>query len=271
VTNGDDRRKDLAWAYYLQGYRLHWEMTRESNRLARDMFSRATEIRPDFARAYAHLSLTLIIAWLNGWDSTVSLETIDSAAQTAVHIDGEDYDNLWSRALAHLYSKNFDEAFVFYNRARDAAESQGAPPINLAALDIDRADALLFAGEPEAQAVQDAIRLATNAIRVNESPRWFHWTLGWAHYEAGYFGNEQTNSQRAIEELSRFRRPDTLVTKNLIAAYAANGQVEEAQRLGRGFLGNNQGYTTGLEDRWPYRNPKRLERFKGHLRQAELP
>jgi tetratricopeptide (TPR) repeat protein len=277
VTNGADLdygQVDLAWGYYLHGYRFHWELTREANRDSRAMFTRATEIRPNFARAYGHLSYSHLIAWLYGWDATddqVSLENVTLFANRATEIDSEDYDNWWSQGLAHSYSKRFGTVFGVYNQAIERARTQGAPPIGVAAINIDYADALYFAGEPEEESVHQAIDIAKEAIQVSHAPRReFHWTLGWAYYEAAYFGDAQANYERALQELSYIRRSDTLVTKNVIAVKVAMGQVAEARQIAERFLAANQGYTTDLEDRWPYRNPDRLKRFKDHLKEAGL-
>jgi hypothetical protein len=60
-------KRDLAWDYYLQGFRLHNRMTRPAVREAIRMFQKAVRLSPDFARAQGHLSYTLLTAWQNDW------------------------------------------------------------------------------------------------------------------------------------------------------------------------------------------------------------
>jgi tetratricopeptide (TPR) repeat protein len=271
---------DLAWEYYLQGFRLHWLATPETNREAREMFVKASKIRPDFARAYAHLSFTLLVAWLNGWDSApgtknskVSLKKIVQYAEQAVEVGGDDYDNLWSLGLAYVYSGRHDEAVKVYNTAIKNAKAQGAAAINVHAIRIDLADALMFAGEPEEESVRKAIDIANKALTAGPTPqRWFKWTLGWCYYEAGFYGNEEENCLKAHEALSSFRRPDTLATKALVAVKVALGREDEARKLAFDFMNTdaNSGYDIELERRWPYRNEKRRERYMNHLQRAGL-
>ena len=280
---------DLAWEYYLQGFRLHWLVTPEANREARAMFVKAAKIRPDFARAYAHLSFTLLVAWLNGWDSPpgvkntkVSPKNIMKYAEEAVDIGGEDYDNLWSLGLAQTYSGRLDEAVATYKKAIKNARAQDAAPINIAALKIDLADALMFSATDDdkgEKTVHEAIKLAREALSASQTPqRWFHWTLGWLLYEAGYYegrkGNteaEKEYSRQALEALSRFRRPDTLVSKLLIAVNMSLGSGSFASNMATEFLKANPDYTPEIEDRWPYLpNSERHARYKNHLLAAGL-
>src|SRR5262245_28050457 len=60
---------DIAWEYYLQGFRLHHRMTREANLEAIRMFEQAVKLKQDgdFARAYSHWSFTLLTGLLNDW------------------------------------------------------------------------------------------------------------------------------------------------------------------------------------------------------------
>ena len=273
---------DRAWEFYLQGYRLHRMVTRSANREACDLFREAFKIRPDFARAYGMLSFALLIAWLNGWDTPtatadpeVSLGRIGDHAATAVGIDESDYDNHWSMAAAHLYGSRYVEAFNAYDRAiRDAEVQQGAN-VNQASLRIEQADAWLLAGRPDKYSEQESVAQAIDAARqaldtTTNAPSWFHWTLGWAYYEAGYFEDETGNGQRAVNVLSRFKRPDILARKHLIAAKVAANQIDEARILADEYLTANPSYTLALEDRWPYRNDERRQRLKDHLAAAGM-
>lgn len=269
---------DLAWEYYLQGFRLHWLATPETNAEARQMFVRASKIRPDFARAYAHLSFTHLVAWLNGWDSPpgarnskVSMRRIREYAQKAVDLGKDDYDNLWSLGLSQAYSGEHDAAIKTYETAIKLAKAQRGAPINIHALHIDLADVLMFRGDEKA--VFRAVDLAEKALNAGPTPqRWFTWTLGWCYYEAAFFRDNARYYARANEALSGFRRPDTLATKILIAVKVAIGETDEAQRLARDFMNAkaNSHYTLELEKRWPYKDPERFERYIGHLKMAGL-
>ncbi|MGE3830559.1 MAG: tetratricopeptide repeat protein, partial [Parvibaculaceae bacterium] len=235
-----------------------------------------------FARGYAHLSFTHLVAWLNGWDSPpdsrkgkVSMKKVREYADKAVGRDKEnaDYDNLWSLGLAQVYGGELDEAIKTYERAIKNARAQGAAPINIHAIRIDLADAYMFKGGEKN--IDKAIDLARKALEAGPTPqRWFKWTLGWCYYEAAFIKNDSSYYELAHEALSGFKRPDTLAAKVLIATKIALGRKEEAQRLAAGFMAT-QGYTLKLEERWPYpkddANAARFENYVGHLREAGLP
>src|SRR5262245_20931874 len=99
-----------AFEYYLQGFRLHSLMSRKGNVQAQEMFKLAIEESPEFARAYGHLAYTRLMAWLNGWtDSNKPPADIRALAHTATSIDGDDYDNIWSKAGVYLYTARFQK------------------------------------------------------------------------------------------------------------------------------------------------------------------
>ncbi|MGH6930544.1 MAG: hypothetical protein ACREEV_19685, partial [Dongiaceae bacterium] len=94
-----------AHEYYLQGFRLHSQMTEKSNALAQVMFKLASKEHPKYARAIGHLAYSRLIAWLSGWiDTPEPPSDLRKLADKAVALDPEDYDNLWTQAGVHLYT-----------------------------------------------------------------------------------------------------------------------------------------------------------------------
>jgi hypothetical protein len=197
-------------------------------------------------------------------------------AAMAAGLGDDDYDNHWSLGTAYLYAKKFDAFSAEYDKATALAGATYVPVICRLCLQVDVADALFFAvpsGSIADQAAQFKLAVATtrkamdDAIaQVADDPkrhRW-NWTLGWAHYEADELAE-------SLNALLTFRNPHDLICKNIIATYAADGQLDAASPYVEDFRARNPGYTLAVEDRWPYRDPKRLERWKGHLRKAGLP
>jgi adenylate cyclase len=77
-----------AYDYYLRGTASFWTYTEEANAQARQMFEKAVALDPQYAAAYAALSLTHMMDWLY-WDSLrFPLEQILTLAQRAVELDG---------------------------------------------------------------------------------------------------------------------------------------------------------------------------------------
>jgi tetratricopeptide (TPR) repeat protein len=303
-------KSDMAWDYYLQGFRLHNRLTKEANREATKMFQQAIRLRRDFARAYGHLSYTLLVAWQNDWidpkdaqalcakvmdeidtlprsvkgvvrkvrrtrsakdalDNFVEIVVTFYAAK-AVGYDEEDYDNHWSLGSAHLISRRHSLAIAAYDKALALARAQKAPLVNQASLQVDRADALFLSAGPD-RAGQRQIARAINDTQdamkqVPNDPKRQHWnwTLGWAYYEAGDY-------VRSLDALLQFRNPPDAILKNLIATYVALGLTERAQQVAKEFLARNPNYDLSLENRRSYRDSKRRQLWKSHLRAAGLP
>jgi tetratricopeptide (TPR) repeat protein len=202
-------------------------------------------------------------------------------AAKAVQLDPSDYDNVWSWASALIYNKCFDEGLAQYERAIYLAENQLVPPpeVNVASLHVDRADALFFTarGDVEEEGetwIREAIEETERAIkRVPLDPKrsYWNWTLGWAYYELGFFDHGPACYAQSLALLQQFRNPIDLILKNIMANYAALGEMESAQRLAADFLSRNPDYDLSIEGRWPYRDVARLQSWKTHLSLAGLP
>ena len=269
-----------AFEYYLQGFRLHSQMTRKGNAQAQEMFKLATEEAPDFARAYGHLAYTRLLAWLNGWIGSSKPPTdIRALAEKAVKLDGDDYDNLWSKAGVCIYTAKhqkdvnaaFKQGFELFKCAIDAAPKR-AIDFNIDGLRVDLADAKFFAGAKGLADIEEAIETTKAAIdNVEEDhPRRFLWSLGWAYYERAYFTKDREDYVKSLDALLQISNPTDTIIKNIIASKVALGWIIPARRLARDFRCRNPNYTLAIEERWPYRDPKRLQRWQGHLGSSTL-
>lgn len=275
-----------AFEYYLQGFKEHSHMTRRHNQLAQDMFKAAIKEDPNFARALGHLAYTRLIAWLNGWDTspTPPDDLRDQAAQ-ASDLDPDDYDNVWSQAGVYFYTAKYQSrrtaAFraglaLFDNAIDMARTAENAIGHNIDGLLVDKADALFFMART-GENVDEAIQIIADAVsRIGDNhPSRFLWSLGWAHYERAAFRDDPSEAEadlmRSLEALLRINNPDGAVQKNLIATYGALGWWKPACRVAAEFRGRHPNYTVAIEDRWPYAESRRLNRWKGHLVKAGLP
>jgi hypothetical protein len=269
-----------ALEYYLQGFRLHSLMTRKGNAQAQEMFKQATKEDPKFARAYGHLAYTRLMGWLSGWiPSSTPPADLRTLADKAVKVGGADYDNLWSKAGVYFYTAKFQpnpnaafrEGFDLFDQALDAAPKD-AIDFNLDGLRVDIADAKFFAGANGLADINQAIKTIQTAIdRLNpDYPRRFLWSLGWAYYERAYFTEKKDDYIKSLDALLQISNPTDTIVKNIIASKAALGWTAPAQRLAREFRARNPDYTLALEERWPYRDAKRLRRWQGHLGSSSL-
>jgi hypothetical protein len=269
-----------ALEYYLQGFRLHSQLSSKANLQAQEMFQLARKEHPKYARAIGHLAYTKLNAWLNGWiDTPEPPEDLRALADKAVELDPEDYDNHWSQAGIYLYTAKFQKsraaackaAMKSYATALSKAEKQ-AIPFNLNGLRVDVADAKFFTAA-KIEDIDEAIDITLTAIAsVNSKhPRRFLWTLGWAHFERAHFSASHADYIASLDALLKISRPSDNIIKNIIANYVALRWIKPAERLAHDFMCRNPKYTLAHEDRWPYLDAKRLKRWKDHLRQAGLP
>jgi hypothetical protein len=269
-----------AFEYYLQGFRLNSQMTKKGNAQAQEMFRLATKEAPNFARAHGHLAYTRLLAWLNGWiPSSNPPADLRTLAEKAVKLDGEDYDNLWSKAGVSIYTAKyqkdanaaFKQGFELFGRAIAAAPNK-AIDFNIDGLHVDLADAKFFAGANGLADIEEAIETTQAAIKkVNEDhPRRFLWSLGWAYYERAYFTKDREDYVKSLDALLQISNPTDTIIKNIIASKVALDWTVPARRLARDFRCRNPKYTLAIEERWPYRDPKRLQRWQSHLGSASL-
>jgi tetratricopeptide (TPR) repeat protein len=196
-------------------------------------------------------------------------------ASAAVAFDPNDFDNHWGLGRALLYKKDFEGATKSYKEATKL--SSRAPHISKARLKVDCAEALFFQaplpneGEPVPKDVERAIELVEEAIddaKCNapddaKQLRW-NWALGRAHYEANNFS-------RSLTALLQIPNPHDLLNKSIIASYVGFGKAELAIPIARDFLWRNPEYKLDVENRWPYQDDARRDRWKAHLRVAGLP
>jgi hypothetical protein len=141
---------------------------------------------------------------------------------------------------------------------------------NIEGLRVDIADAKFFAGG--LAEINQAIKTTKAAIdKLNpDYPRRFLWSLGWAYYERAYFTEKKEDYVKSLDALLQISNPTGAVLKNIIASKAALGWTKPAQRLAREFRARNPDYSLAIEERWPYRDLKRLQRWQGHLGSSTL-
>src|SRR5260221_8512158 len=77
-----------AYDFFLRGWDAFFRHTKETNAQARPMFEKAIELDPEYAGAYAFLSLTYVQEWDSQWNRTPqTLEQAFTLAQRAATLD----------------------------------------------------------------------------------------------------------------------------------------------------------------------------------------
>jgi serine/threonine protein kinase/Tfp pilus assembly protein PilF len=99
-----------AYDYYLRGRQFFYQFRRRGYDFARQMFTRAIEIDPGYARAYAGVADCYSYLYMY-WDhTTANLESAEDASRKALMLDPGLAEAHVARALAISLSKRYDEA-----------------------------------------------------------------------------------------------------------------------------------------------------------------
>jgi serine/threonine protein kinase/Flp pilus assembly protein TadD len=106
-----------AYDYYLRGRQYFHHFRRKSLEYARQMFNRAIEIDPEYARAYAGVadSCSLLYTYFDARES--NLRQADTASQKAIDLEPELAEAHVARGLALSMAKRFDEAVPEFENA----------------------------------------------------------------------------------------------------------------------------------------------------------
>jgi len=99
-----------AYDYYLRGRQFFHQFRRKSLEFARQMFTRAIEVDPGYARAYSGVAdcSSFLYSW---WEaSEVHLAEADQASRKALELDPELAEAHTSRGFALSLRKQYDEA-----------------------------------------------------------------------------------------------------------------------------------------------------------------
>jgi adenylate cyclase len=108
-----------AYEYYLLGLEAKHRFTKEDNKKAQELFGKAIDLDPNFARAYVGLvwthNLEINFGWTDSWQQCMDNWFVASKAALADdHLDAEAHLTL---GLYHLYLNNFAHGLAESERA----------------------------------------------------------------------------------------------------------------------------------------------------------
>ena len=256
-----------AYELWLTATGEHEFGTAESHDRAKELYERALAIDPKFARAHAGLAeLAYLDSLLRNWGRPRAEARIEALthARRAVDLDPNDAQAHVILGWAYLMRREFE-------RARRHLERAGELNPNDADVNMSRATALAFLGDP--QAGLDAIALA---MRLNPyCPDWYLSDKAVVHFIAG-------DPEAALEVYDMIGElyPHSVLWR--AAAAAQVGRLEEARRMVQDFSTKAKQLwvgdpAAGPADyaRWivkglPIRREADAETFKAALRTAGL-
>ena len=206
-----------AYDLVLRGRALEGDATRSSNRTARELLERATQLAPSYADAHAELASAYFQRAAFGW-SEFPQDDIDTAIQLARKAITLDDDCV----LAHSVLARTYTARAIYDPG--LAESDRALELNPSDAEANeaRAAVLLWTGR-----IDEAIAAAETANRLNAN-------LGpesALNLGIAYLLKRRYADAIKLLEVARIRYPAyPLLDYPLAGAYAELGRAEEAQR-----------------------------------------
>ncbi len=256
-----------AYELWLTAVELHERGAAEAHDQAKELYERALEVDPKFARAHAGLAELMYLDWLlRGWGLASTGTQIEALthARRAVECDPNDAEGHAVLGWAHLMRREFERA----RRHLDMAIELNP---NDADICMSRANALAFLGEPKA-----ALEATALAMRLNPyCPDWYVSDKAVIHFIAG-----NPEAALAIYDEMGELYPHTVIWR--IAAAAQAGRLDEARSRAAEFAAKAKrlwegdpaagpaDYARWLVDELPFRHEADAERLCQGLRAAGL-
>ena len=121
-----------AFKAYLEGERAFSLVNEGSMATSRDKFKEATELDPNFARAWGYLSYSYMRSYLVKWLTKSDLPAAEEYALKAVALDGNahpdlpavDYAPYWDLAFVYLNTDRIPQAVEQYDKAIESARAR---------------------------------------------------------------------------------------------------------------------------------------------------
>jgi len=252
-----------AYDHYLRGRSGFFGMTREANEEALRLFSKAIELDPDFALAYACAAHCYTFRRMNGWMVDRKQEVAEAArlARRAVELGKDDAVALSAGGMVLAYVVgDLDDGAAFADRALHLNP-------NLAAAWAAAGWMKMCFGEHNT-----AIEHAAHAMRLNPlDPRLWGWQFNtaMAHFFAARYNEAASWAEAALRD-----QPNYLAALRVAAASnALAGRPEKAQKLmGRLRKLDPALSISNLADTMPpLRRPEDRQKWVEGLRSAGLP
>jgi len=205
-----------AYDLFLQGREYGTGYTADGLARAVEVFRRAIDLDPGFARAYGGLAIAVIRQVLAGYSDAPAegkKRALD-LAQKAVSLDPDSPQALWALGYVYMYRNQFDEAIEVLDRA-----------IALSPSYADAYALMSLIRNNQGQAAE-AIRLIEKGMALNPHYSWdYLYNLGRAYYALG----EQDKAVEYLQQaLSRNEAP-TASRVFLIAALARLERQDDAE------------------------------------------
>ena len=253
-----------AYDYYLRAADAHasflssWEAAELYE--VRRLLEHSLAIDPNYARAYARLARTHLIAWLNALDddhlNPLALDRAHQLARKAVQLDSNLPDAHAALGLALLRRHEHEAAIAAFERA---------VALNPNFTHWAFAEVLVLAGDPAR-----AIEIVERHMRLDPfyAPLAPHW-LGAARYMLKQYSEALPLLRECVSRAPNLRGGHTW----LAAIYAQLGNIEQARAEAAEVLRIEPKWTIGTQATRmsPFKRTQDAEHYFDGLRKAGLP
>jgi adenylate cyclase len=260
LTQDDQERMDSkgtrnleAYDCYLRGLEYYANKMREGLNQAREMFQKAIELDPNYAKAYAALGHAYLTDWIfTSKGDRGMLDLAYANAQKAITINQSESSGHSVLGNVYLWNKQHDKAIA-------ASEKAVALDPNNAMWIAGLGEQLVWAGS-----IDEGITYLKKALRLDPHyPAWYLFNLGHAYYLSGQYEDAVDTLKRALTRDPNFWPSHAY----LAVSYKALGIQDQAVAEAKKLVNNKQ--TLPLEfwrQRLPYKDPAMtdavMEQFK---------
>jgi TolB-like protein/Tfp pilus assembly protein PilF len=246
-----------AYDNYLLGIEHKHRFTQEDNKTAKELFAKAIEIDPSFARAYVGLAMAHSVDVDNGWTSSrqQSLDNWLKALRTALALDPSDSQARMMLGIYYQYVGDLEHSLVELEKAMSLNP-------NDADVIINGAWAMPWFGKPER-----AAELAERAVRLNPNyPDWYNSGLLPVYFYAAQY-------DRALAVTQGRLTPDMWDHVYRPLVYGELGRKADAATAASDLVQRNPDYSAEhfLSDTGPLGRDVELKLFLDSHRKAGLP
>ncbi len=245
-------RNLAAYEHFLRGQAAVQARRRAQNDLARDLYWKAIELDPAFARAYAGLAMTYALAYQLGWDDRAALERAVEFAGTAQQMSAGMPEAHWVLGFVQTQRRRHPEAIRHLQNALRLNPSYADAYALMGGIRT-------YTGQPS-----EGVTLLRSALRLNpDAGSLYFLLLGRALYFVGKYEQARVNLEQALA-----RNAENVEARLYLAAVlgqmgdrdGASWQAQEIRAVEPGFSAS----------RWLASYPMTDERQKERLAQALL-
>jgi adenylate cyclase len=272
LTVGESARSDFqatdnveAYEYWLRGVEAYRLFKKETNVQAGELFEKAIELDPQYARAIGWLGWVRLneSRWWWGEDRDRSFRQAEELARRAIAID-ENSPGAHS-LLARIYShKGLHEEAIAEGRRTVAIEPSSAPDYSSLAW------TMVLAGRPE-----DGLAPIRKALRLSPYPPiWFRNVETNINYLTGRYEAAIASGRKLLDRTLE----GTLARgtwRKLIASYVELGREAEARAEAEKYLEKYPDFSVQEDAEWLrgfiFKDKSWIERYIDALRKAGLP